>query len=281
MTLIYADRLFEVSMSTGTGDFALTGATTGYRAFSAVCSISDTIPYVIFAVDSNGNPSGAWEVGIGTYSALNTLARTTVQASSNGGAAVNFSAGTKWVLSGMTATQAAGFLKQGKHTIPVMAGAMTTRSSAGAATGSTETSTNKVMVVTLDFDQSTDEFAQFAVTMPKSWNEGTVTAVFYWTSTAASGDVAWGIQGVAISNDDVVDAAFGTAVTVIDSVTAANDLMVTAETSAMTLGGSPVENDLAVFQVYRDADNASDTLAADAKLIGLKLLITYNAADDA
>ena len=27
----------------------------------------------------------------------------------------------------------------------------------------------------LDFDKDTDEFAQFSVAFPKSWNEGTIT----------------------------------------------------------------------------------------------------------
>lgn len=169
---------------------------------------------------------------------------------------------------------------QGKHTIPVMAGAMTTRSTNGAASGTSETTTNKVMVRTLDFDQSADEFAQFMIPMPKSWNEGTVTANFYWTATT-TGNVVWGIQGVAISDDDALDAAFGTAQTVTDSVTAANDLMISSETSAVTIAGTPATSDLVVFQVYRDADNGSDTLAADAKLLGIKLFITYDAGTDA
>lgn len=167
----------------------------------------------------------------------------------------------------------------GEFMIPIMAAAMTPRTTNGAASGSSETTTNKIMLATLDFDQSTDEFAQFMMPMPKSWNEGTLSAIFIWTASA-TGNVVWGIQAVAISNDDPVDAAFGTAVTVTDSVTASGDLMESAETGAMTVGGSPAELDLVVFQVYRDADNGSDTLAADAKLIGLRLFITTNAADD-
>lgn len=97
MALIASDRVLESATTTGTGDFTLAGATTGYRAFSAVCSTNDTFYYCIEAVDGNGNPSGAWEVGLGTYSGANTLTRTTPQASTNGGAAVNFGAGTKRV----------------------------------------------------------------------------------------------------------------------------------------------------------------------------------------
>jgi hypothetical protein len=79
---------------------------------------------------------------------------------------------------------------------------------------------------------------------------------------------------------DALDAAFGTAQTVTDGVTAANDLMISAATSAMTIAGSPAEGDTVVFQVYRDADNGSDTLAADAKLLSVVLSLTTNAVDD-
>jgi hypothetical protein len=98
MALIVADRVQETSTTTGTGALTLAAAVTGYRRFSAVCSVADTCYYLIVAVDGNGNPSGDWEVGLGTYSSANTLTRTTPQASSNAGAAVNFGAGTKYVM---------------------------------------------------------------------------------------------------------------------------------------------------------------------------------------
>lgn len=103
MALKYGDRVLETSTTTGTGAFTLAAAITGYQRFSAVCSTSDTIYYAIFAVDGNGNPSGEWEAGLGTYSSANTLTRTTVTSSSNANAAVNFAAGTKWVLASPTA----------------------------------------------------------------------------------------------------------------------------------------------------------------------------------
>jgi hypothetical protein len=167
----------------------------------------------------------------------------------------------------------------GLFTLPVMASAMAPRISNGPSIGTSETATNKIMLRSLDFSPSADEFAQFMVPMPKRWNEGTVTAEFIWTATA-TGDVVWAIQGAAISNDDVLDAAFGTAQSVTDGVTAANELMTSAVTGAITLGGTPAEKDLLVFQVFRDADNGADTCAVDAKLIGLRLFFTTNAADD-
>jgi hypothetical protein len=48
-------------------------------------------------------PTGEWETGYGTYSGANTITRTTVLASSDAGAAVDFDAGTKRVMIALTA----------------------------------------------------------------------------------------------------------------------------------------------------------------------------------
>jgi hypothetical protein len=93
-----ADRVKETSTTTGTGALTLAGAMTGFRAFSSVCSNGDTCYYSLAQVDGNGNPTGAWEVGVGTYATSgNTLTRTTILASSNSGSAVNLAAGTTQV----------------------------------------------------------------------------------------------------------------------------------------------------------------------------------------
>lgn len=90
MVHIVADRVLQTATTTGTGALTLSGTPTGYRALSAVCATGDTLFYTI------ENPNTAeWECGIGTYSASNTLTRTTVLSSSNANSAVNFSAGTK------------------------------------------------------------------------------------------------------------------------------------------------------------------------------------------
>ena len=169
----------------------------------------------------------------------------------------------------------------GKTSIPVPASSMVGRNTAGAAIGTTEGATNRVMLRTLDYDQATQEFGQFTIpAMPKSWNESTITMRFIWTSTV-TGDVVWGVQAVALSDDDPFDGAFGTAINVTDSVTLANDVMKSAETAAVTIGGTPVDGDMVVFQVFRDAANGADTAAGDAKLIGVELFITSNLANDA
>lgn len=93
MALVYFDRVQETFTTTGTGSLTLAGALNGtFRTFASVCSTSDTFYYCI-----EDAVNGAWETGLATYSGTNTLARTSVKASSNAGSAVNLGSGTKRV----------------------------------------------------------------------------------------------------------------------------------------------------------------------------------------
>lgn len=171
----------------------------------------------------------------------------------------------------------------GKYGLWIPAGAMIARETNGAAPGTVETSVNKVMIQTMDFDNATDEFVQFTVKMPKSWNAGTVTAIFAWShaTTTTNFGVRFFIQGVALSNDDAMDTAFGTAVGhTADTGGTTDKLYSTAETAAVTIGNSPAKEDYTVFQIYRDVSDAGDTLAVDARLHGVMLYITTDAATD-
>ena len=186
-------------------------------------------------------------------------------------------ADTAWI---SLADLGAAYSQPGAQTIWVPAAAMISRSTSGAATGSTELATNKVMLATRDFDAAAAEYTQFSVGMPKGWNEGTITAEFIWTATSGTGTVRWAIQGIALSNDDIIDATWGTAATVDDALIAVNDLHVSAASSAVTIGGTPTEGDLVVFQFYRDAADAADTFDQDALLIGVRVKYTTNAGND-
>lgn len=168
-----------------------------------------------------------------------------------------------------------GIRKQGKETIWLPAAAMVTPTTNGAAAGTTN-GTN-VVYKTLDFDQTTSESAQFQIAMPKSWNLGTLTFIAYWTASSGSGTVTWSLAAGAVSNDDVLDTTFGTAVTVTDTLLATGDLMVADESGAITVGGTPAVGDLVCFKILRDV---ADTLSGDAKLVGIRLIYTTNAADD-
>ena len=171
----------------------------------------------------------------------------------------------------------------GQQTIWVPASAMYGRTTNGAAAGVVETSTNKVMIRTLDFDTATQEFAQFAIQMPKGWDEGTIVAQFVWSHAATTTNfgVVWGIEAAAFANDDGLDAlAFGTAQTATDTGGTTNDIYISPETNAMTVAGSPGAEEYIVFQVKRVPTDGSDTMAIDARLHGVKLHYTTASATD-
>ena len=172
----------------------------------------------------------------------------------------------------------------GKETIFVPAAAMSPTASNGcAALATAETTSGRPDMNVLDFDASSDEHAQFQIAFPKSWNEGTVTFQAFWTTTATDTDgVAWGLQGVAVSDNDTIDVAYGTAVVVTDdALGAAEDLCVTAESGAITIAGSPAAGDMCFFRIFRDVSDSNDDMAEDARLIGIKLFFTTDAANDA
>jgi len=88
MALVVKDRVQETSTTTGTGTITLAGAVSGFQSFSAIGNANTTYYAIVGGTE--------WEVGLGTYtSSGTTLSRDTILESSNGGTAVNFSAGTK------------------------------------------------------------------------------------------------------------------------------------------------------------------------------------------
>lgn len=86
------DRVKESSISTGLGDFTLDGADSGFQAFSDTLNVGDKTYYTI-----SDPATGSWEIGLGTYSAANTLTRTQVYSSTFSNAPVDFAAGAKSV----------------------------------------------------------------------------------------------------------------------------------------------------------------------------------------
>ena len=175
----------------------------------------------------------------------------------------------------------AGTIKQaGKETIWVPAIAMYANSTNGAEAGQVELS-NGPEIKVLDFDKDSDEFAQFAVAFPKSWNAGTVTFQAFFTATSTdTGTTAWGLSAVALADNGDLNTAFGTQVVATAKAHSgtSNDLDVAAESGAVTIAGSPGADEYVFFQISRDV--SADNLNADARLLGIKLFFTTNAAND-
>jgi hypothetical protein len=84
-----ADRVYETSTTTGTGNITLAGAVAQYVSFNAAFGVGVSFYYTI-----KGTTGTEWEVGEGYLSGSTTLVRSQVYASSNAGALVSFTAAT-------------------------------------------------------------------------------------------------------------------------------------------------------------------------------------------
>lgn len=207
----------------------------------------------------------------------------------NGDVTITHSSNALAIAGGVTALDAASTVggavikTAGKETIWIPAVAIVTRTTNGAEAATAEGGTNKGMYATLNFDATTQEYAQFVVRMPKSWNEGTVTAQFAWShpSTTTNFGVVFGLQGAAVSDTDSGDPTWGTGQTATDTGGTNGLIYVSPVTSAITIAGTPAAEDLVYFQVYRDVSNGSDTMAVDARLHGITLYFTTDASTDA
>ena len=175
---------------------------------------------------------------------------------------------------------ATGPLLTGKHSIWVPASAMYPSTTNGcSALTQVETTALRPDLKVLDFATGADEFAQFTVSFPKSWNEGTVTFQPFWTVTGTNtGTVKWELAGISVANDASINTAFGTQVgpAALAHSGTSNDQMVSAESGAVTITGAAVDT-VTYFQINRDV---SDTQSGDARLLGVKVFYNINAGND-
>ena len=236
-----------------------------------------------FIADANGNEQVIFQT---TSSAVNEVEIT--NAATGNGPIIGASGETNVDLnlnpkgSGVLKSGSAAVKIAGKETIWVPAVAMYPNTTNGCAGIAQVELSNGPEIKTLDFDKSSDESAQFAVAFPKSWNEGTITFQAYFTADSTdTGTVSWALAGVSCADNDTINVAFGTAVapTAKAHSGTANDLDVTAESGAVTIAGSPSTDEEVYFQITRDV--SADDLDADAKLLGVKLFFTTDAANDA
>ncbi len=171
----------------------------------------------------------------------------------------------------------------GTETMWVPASAMYATETNGAEANQVETTALRPDMKVMDFADTADDHAQFSVAFPKSWNEGTITYQCFWTpSTTNTGDCIFGLQGVSCGDSDTIDVAFGTAVNITDAgIGTVEDQQVSAVSSAVTIAGSPAVDQQTYFQIFRDANAGGDTFTGVARLLGIKIFFTTDAANDA
>jgi len=270
--------IYTLPAGTGDGDVTLTGTQTLTNKTLTAPKIGTSI------LDTNGNELALLTA---TSSAVNEI--TLANAATGNGPIISSTGETNVDLNlnpkgtGVLKSATAAIKIAGKETMWIPAAAMygpTTNPADGALV---ETTATRPDLNVWDFDASTQQYTQFTVAMPKSWNEGTVTYQVYWSpSTTNTGNCIFGLQGVACADGDTIDVAFGTAVEVTDAgIGTVEDQQISAESGAMTVAGSPAAGEQSYFQLYRDAADGSDTFTGECRVLGIKLFFTTDAANDA
>lgn len=181
--------------------------------------------------------------------------------------ASNANAASKGLASGIGA---------GRQTIWIPAAGLTPAITNGPEFTNIETGSLGINYGVLGFDATVDESCFFNLSFPKSWDLGTISYQVFWTTEATDTDgVAWALEGLCRADDAAIDTgAFGTAIVVTDdNIGAAFDLLVTPESSALTVANAAADT-LALFRLFRDVSDGNNDMAEDANLIGIKIF--YN-----
>jgi hypothetical protein len=137
----------------------------------------------------------------------------------------------------------------------------------GVAACVTGTYTQKLVI---DFaDGANSLSAQKELRLPATFT-GNIDAVLTWYTSATAGDVVWQVATACVSDAETGDPAFNAASTVTDTAKGSANQYNTASISSVTATGCAA-SDVLYLQVFRDPANASDTLAATARLVGVEL----------
>jgi hypothetical protein len=195
MALALKDRVKETTIVVGTGTATLLGSSIGFQPFSVVGNGNTTYYCISDQFGSN------WEVGIGTYSTSgNTLARTTVLASSNGGALVVFTAGVKDVFVTYPAEKGVWLDASGNAiglgTPAAFVGTNITGTASGLTSGNVTTNANLTGAVTSSGNAtSLGSFTSAQLALAISDETGTGKAVFATNPTLTSPTYAGTLTG--------------------------------------------------------------------------------------
>ncbi len=131
----------------------------------------------------------------------------------------------------------------------------------------------------LDFEDGTSTTAESAQTylmLPSDFSaSGNLDVVIKWFAAAITGSVVWGVQTSCVADAETDDPSWNTASTATDAAKGTTLQTNDATISNVTKTGCAA-GELMHLKIYRDADNASDTMSGDARLIGVE--VTYRRA---
>jgi len=155
----------------------------------------------------------------------------------------------------------------------------TTNAPAAACTGT------NVRKATLDFDAATDESIQYnTIRLPSNWAASSdIVFKLTWSANATTvTNARWCAQVICRADGETDDQAFDTEGCLDDAnktgaVNQLNDATITLTNGAGQTDTCAAGENLHLL-VYRDANHGNDTLAVDASLSAIELVLTLNPA---
>lgn len=192
---------------------------------------------------------------------------------------------------GTITTGSALVKKVGRETIWVPASAMYPTVNLGCAplahVGLSSITTNRPEIVSLDFDDTDTEMAQFSVSFPKSWDrQKTISYRVYWsgTNTSSTASCAWGLKAITVADGGALDVSMPADTLMIDQNEPTNSsgglLNISGVSASINITGTVTLESLIYFNISRIPTNSQDTYTFDARLHGIKLYYNTNAGND-
>jgi len=129
----------------------------------------------------------------------------------------------------------------------------------------------------LDFDASTEESSYAQEIIPFRWAVGTniKIEINWFHDTADNGKVVWGVEYKAIKKGEAITGS-GTTITQTSAGNHTADKLITTIFDTSVLGSNLEQGDLFAVRVFRDAADANDTLAEDARLLQVHFHFTMD-----
>jgi hypothetical protein len=155
------------------------------------------------------------------------------------------------------------------------AGLWEARTTMGAVAGESEIGANLVMTKYFAFNPGANQFIQRAEVLPDRWDCGTLKAKIIWTAASAvESPVVWELRAGSYSDNTAIDTAFGETVQITDTHRGSGKFNISPVSASLTIAGTPSAGDLILFELYRNAATATDTLEESARAIGVMLQYT-------
>jgi len=186
----YLDACGFIPASTGTGNFVVSSAVTGYQTPASAGAVNATV----YSYRAESADKSQWEEGFGAYTVSGTtLARSTITANSSGGTtAINFSAAPNVYITAATADlQNASLLKSG--TVPLAQLGFPIAQIPGVATNTAATSGNVGEVITStvttgSLTSGTPTQATSITLTPGDWD---ISAIVQWITSGGTSVTDW------------------------------------------------------------------------------------------